>query len=218
MSVLALSPRARALRATSVLLVALLVALLSGAVAVAAGAGTRARAEAEARPVPDGLASEQLWALAREERLAVARAAEVEASRARAVEAARPAVVWPASGAVTGWYGERRGRSRHPGTDIDGETGDPVVAAAAGTVAWAGRAPAGYSGYGIVVIVDHGDGVQTLYAHLSAVAVGTGDAVRAGDRIGGIGSTGHSTGSHLHFEVRRHGAITNPADFLPPRF
>ncbi|HEX2039334.1 MAG TPA: M23 family metallopeptidase [Acidimicrobiales bacterium] len=185
--------------------------------AVAAGTGPRARAAApaEGHRVPDGLAAEQLWALAREERLAAARRAEAEASRA--AEAARPSVVWPAPGAITGWYGERRGRSAHPGTDIDGETGDPVVAAAAGTVAWAGSAPAGYSGYGIVVIVDHGDGVQTLYAHLSAVAVAVGQPVRAGDRIGSIGSTGHSTGSHLHFEVRRGGTIGNPAEFLPPR-
>lgn len=207
--------RAHALRATSVVVVALLVALLSGAVAVAAGAGARARADAPVRRVPDGLTAEQLWAAAREERLAAARAAEAEASRA--AEAARPRVVWPAAGAVTGWFGERRGGSRHPGTDIDGETGEPVVAAAAGTVVWAGSAPAGYSGYGTVVIVDHGEGVQTLYAHLSAVAAAVGQTVAASDRIGSIGSTGHSTGSHLHFEVRRGGVITDPAAFLPPR-
>jgi murein DD-endopeptidase MepM/ murein hydrolase activator NlpD len=217
MSPLVLCSRARALRATSVTLVAFLVALLSGAVAVAAGTGPRARAAApaEARRVPDGPAAEQLWAQAREERLAAARAAEAAASRA--AEAARPSVVWPARGAITGWYGERRGGSSHPGTDIDGETGDPVVAAAAGTVAWAGSAPAGYSGYGIVVILDHGGDVQSLYAHLSAVAVAVGQPVRAGDRVGSMGSTGHSTGSHLHFEVRRGGAVTNPAAFLPAR-
>lgn len=215
MPVLPLRSRAHALRATNVVLVALLVALLSGAVAVAAGVGARARADAPVRRVPDGLAAEQLWALAREERLAAGRAAEAEASRAAVAE--RPRVVWPAVGTITGWYGERRGRSRHPGTDIDGETGQPVVAAAAGTVVWAGAAPAGYGGYGIVVIVEHGDGVQTLYAHLSAVAAAVGQAVVAGDRLGSIGSTGHSTGSHLHFEVRRGGAVTDPAAFLPPR-
>ena len=215
MPVLLLRSRAHALRATSVVVVALLVALLSGAVALATGTSARTRAAAPARRVPDGLTAEQLWALAREERLATVRAAEAEASRAAV--AARPRVVWPATGAVTGPFGERRGRSRHPGTDLDGETGDPVAAAAAGTVVWAGSAPAGYGGYGTVVIVDHGGGVQTLYAHLSAVAAAVGQAVGPGDRIGSIGSTGHSTGSHLHFEVRRNGVVTNPTAFLPPR-
>jgi murein DD-endopeptidase MepM/ murein hydrolase activator NlpD len=216
MSVLLLSPRARALRATTVTVVALLVALLSGAVAVAAGAGTRPRAAVEPpRPAVAFEPSEDEWSVALEERLAAVRAAEAEVSRSASLP--RPTVVWPVQGAVTGWYGEPRGRSRHPGTDIDGETGDPVLAAAAGTVAWAGPAPAGYGGYGVLVIVDHGDGVQSLYAHLSAVAAVVGQVVAPGDRIGSMGSTGHSTGSHLHFEVRRHGAATDPADFLPPR-
>lgn len=194
---------------------ALVVALVAGTVAVAFGTAERAGASGRARPqavVHDGLAAEQEWADA----VAVAeRVAPVEVSRAAV--APRPTVVWPADGAVTGVFGERRGRARHPGLDLDGDTGDPVWAAAAGTVSWAGWAPAGYSGYGSMVLVDHGDGVQTLYAHLSAVTVAVGDRVEPGDRLGSIGTTGHVTGSHLHFEVRRNGVISNPSAFLPPR-
>ena len=135
----------------------------------------------------------------------------------RVQAAAAGAVVWPAAGALTGWFGERRGGSRHTGIDIDGNTGDPVVAAAAGTVAWAGGAPAGYSGYGVVVIVDHGGGLQSVYAHLSTTKAPVGQAVAPGDRIGSVGSTGHSTGSHLHFELRRDGVPVNPLGWLPPR-
>jgi murein DD-endopeptidase MepM/ murein hydrolase activator NlpD len=136
---------------------------------------------------------------------------------ARVQAAAIGPVVWPAAGALTGWFMERRGGSRHTGIDIDGSTGDPVWAAAAGTVAWAGGAPAGYSGYGVVVIVDHGGGLQSVYAHLSAVNAAVGRAVGPGDRIGSVGSTGHSTGSHLHFELRRDGAPVDPLRWLPPR-
>lgn len=198
---------------------ALVVALVAGTVAVALGTAERAGADGRARPqaaVPDGLAAEQEWAEAVADAVAVGeRAAPVEVSRAAV--ASRPTVVWPADGAVTGVFGERRGRARHPGLDLDGGTGDPVWAAAAGTVSWAGWAPAGYSGYGSMVLVDHGDGVQTLYAHLSAVLVAVGDRVEAGDRLGSIGTTGHVTGSHLHFEVRRHGVVSDPTAFLPPR-
>lgn len=124
-------------------------------------------------------------------------------------------LVRPARGAVTGVFGERRGPARHPGIDFDGATGDRVVAAGAGTVALAGPAPAGYSGYGILVVIDHGGGVQTLYAHLSQTTVRRGMAVRAGEPIGAIGTTGVVTGSHLHFEVRRGGTAVNPKPWLP---
>lgn len=192
---------------------ALVVALVAGTVAVALGTADRAVATASTAPAPtvhDGLAAEQELAVALSERTM-----PVEASRA--APAPRPTVVWPAAGAVTGVYGERRGRARHPGLDIDGSTGEPVWAAASGTVAWAGWAPAGYSGYGSMVLVDHGGGVQTLYAHLSVVMAGVGDRVEPGDRIGSIGTTGHVTGSHLHFEVRRDGVISDPTAFLPSR-
>jgi len=136
-------------------------------------------------------------------------------SRAASRSSARTGLfVRPAKGAITGTYGERRRHERHPGLDIDGNTGDPVLAAAAGTVIAAGPAPSGYAGYGKIVLIDHGGGITTLYAHLSKVAVGVGSTVDAGDYIGAIGTTGHVTGSHLHFEVRVNGDTVNPADWI----
>jgi murein DD-endopeptidase MepM/ murein hydrolase activator NlpD len=124
------------------------------------------------------------------------------------------ALLRPAAGAVTGTYGEARGHGGHPGIDFDGETGDPVVAAAAGTVVAAGPAPSGYAGYGNIVLIDHGAGITTLYAHLSRVAVRTGQTVDQGDYLGAIGTSGHVTGSHLHFEVRVGGRHVNPGPWL----
>ena len=129
----------------------------------------------------------------------------------------RPALGWPARGGLSGWYGERRGRRGHVGVDIDGETGDPIVASGPGVVEWAGPAPAGYSGYGLMVLIRHSGGVQTLYAHLSRVAVTADAVVAAGDYIGAMGTTGNVTGSHLHFEVRVGGAPVNPGHWLPAR-
>lgn len=120
----------------------------------------------------------------------------------------------PARGAVTGPFGERRGSRNHPGTDLDGNTGDPAFAAAPGIVAHAGAAPAGYSGYGTMVLIDHGNGVTTLYAHLSKLSVRAGSPVAAGEVVGAIGSTGNVTGSHLHFELRIDGRSVNPAPWF----
>ncbi len=112
---------------------------------------------------------------------------------------------------VTSYTGPRWGRT-HNGIDISklGCHGDPVVAAGDGTVV---RADV-YNGYGNCVIIDHGDGIQTLYAHLSAFSVKVGDVVSAGTEIGKIGSTGISTGPHLHFEVRVDGEFVNPLIFV----
>lgn len=129
----------------------------------------------------------------------------------------RPALDWPAPGALTGWFGERRRSGGHPGIDIDGETGDTVRAAGDGIVQHAGPSPQGYSGYGSMVLIAHGGAVETLYAHLSRVDVRAGDVVRRGDRIGAIGTTGAVTGSHLHFEVRVGGRQVDPRPWLPPR-
>jgi murein DD-endopeptidase MepM/ murein hydrolase activator NlpD len=125
-----------------------------------------------------------------------------------------PALVWPAPGPITSPFG---GRRHHPGLDIDGVTGDPVVAASGGTVLLAGAAPAGYSGYGNVVMIDHGGGIATLYAHLSRVDVAMGQPVQQGQQIGAIGATGEATGDHLHFEVRVDSRPTDPVAWLPPR-
>ncbi len=118
--------------------------------------------------------------------------------------------IWPLNGAVTSYYGPRWG-SMHTGIDIDGVTGQPVVASKAGSVIMAGS----YSGYGNAVIVDHGGGYQTLYAHLSSFAVSSGQSVGQGQTVGAVGCTGSCTGDHLHFEVRVNGSPTDPMQYLP---
>jgi murein DD-endopeptidase MepM/ murein hydrolase activator NlpD len=123
-------------------------------------------------------------------------------------------LAWPAPGAITSPFG---GARHHPGIDIDGVTGDPATAAAPGTVLLAGAAPAGYSGYGNVVMIDHGNGIATLYAHLSKVDVAMGQTVEQGHLIGAIGATGLAFGDHLHFEVREAGKPVDPMLWLSAR-
>ncbi len=102
--------------------------------------------------------------------------------------------------------------SGHLGIDIAGATGDLVWAADAGVVVFAGWST---GGYGNMVMIDHGNGYQSVYGHLSAVLVSCGQSVYAGNLIGNIGSTGNSTGSHLHFEIRYFGQFVNPWQVLP---
>ncbi|HBD20275.1 MAG TPA: hypothetical protein DC063_09445 [Arenimonas sp.] len=121
----------------------------------------------------------------------------------------------PAPGYISSRYGGRndpfgRGRAHHAGIDIDANSGDPVTAAAEGVVSFSGVR----SGYGNVVEIDHGNGYKTLYAHNSANLVRSGDIVRAGQQIAKVGSTGRSTGSHLHFEVKLDGRQVNPRQYL----
>ncbi len=103
--------------------------------------------------------------------------------------------------------------TNHYGIDIAGTLGDPLVAADNGVVVYAGW---NNWGYGNVVVIDHGNGWQTLYAHMSVIAVGCGQSVYQGGSIGNMGSTGNSTGPHLHFEMMndQYGKV-NPWDFLP---
>ena len=117
--------------------------------------------------------------------------------------------MWPVRGRVTSEYGRRWGRL-HAGIDIGAPSGTPIGASKAGTVIYAGR----QSGYGNVVIIDHGGGFTTLYAHQSRIAARDGQAVDQGTRIGYVGSTGHSTGPHLHFETRYGGSPRNPRSCL----
>ena len=124
-------------------------------------------------------------------------------------------VVRPAPGRVTSPFHERRRGHAHAGIDIDGETGDPVRAASAGSVLIAGLSPSGYAGYGTIVLIGHAAGVTTLYAHLSRVSVAPGQKVAAGDVIGAMGCTGSCTGSHLHFEVRLADIPIDPERYLP---
>lgn len=144
-------------------------------------------------------------------RVRIAELARETASRATNTPGS---LIRPVPGAVTGLWAEQRRTHRHAGIDYDGDTGDPVAAAGSGVVVHAGGAPAGYSGYGLMVMIDHGGGVSTLYAHLSRVGVRVGDIVGTGDHIGAIGTTGNVTGSHLHFEVRFGGRPVNPNDWI----
>lgn len=102
-------------------------------------------------------------------------------------------------------------KERHEGVDIANRYGAPVLAASRGIVTFAGK----MSGYGNLVEVDHGYGFTTRYGHMSAIAVHVGDEVADGQLLGRVGSTGRSTGPHLHFEVRRFGQPINPKPFLP---
>ncbi len=103
-------------------------------------------------------------------------------------------------------------KSNHLGIDLSAELGDPIYAADGGVVVYAG---ANSYGYGNMIMIDHGTGFQTLYAHLSAIFTGCGLNVTQGETIGSAGSTGRSTGAHLHFEVRTLSSVINPWDVLP---
>jgi murein DD-endopeptidase MepM/ murein hydrolase activator NlpD len=116
---------------------------------------------------------------------------------------------WPAAGRVTSEYGRRWGRL-HAGIDIAAPTGTPIGAALPGTVIYAGW----QSGYGNVVILSHGGGLSTLYGHQSRIGSSLGQAVGSGQVIGYVGSTGNSTGPHLHFETRYGGVARNPRGCL----
>jgi LysM repeat protein len=117
--------------------------------------------------------------------------------------------VYPVSGALNSDFGHRWGRM-HYGIDVDLETGDPVASAFEGMV----RISQNHPTYGNVVVVRHPNGLETLYAHLSKLDVHPGDYVQAGDLIGLGGSTGRSTGPHLHFEVRFMGDPINPNEIV----
>jgi murein DD-endopeptidase MepM/ murein hydrolase activator NlpD len=117
--------------------------------------------------------------------------------------------IWPVNGAVTSGFGWRWGRM-HEGIDIAAPTGTPIWAAAAGTVIHSGW----LGGYGNLVVVDHGNGLATAYAHASAIFVGVGQSVEQGETVSLVGSTGNSSGPHLHFEVRVNGAAVDPLLYL----
>lgn len=126
--------------------------------------------------------------------------------------------VWAHLGKINNEFGFRRnpfgGRSYefHAGMDIDGERGDSVLAPANGTIVKAGW----QGGYGNMIEIDHGNGLTTRYGHLSKVEVQNGDYVSRGQLIGLVGSTGRSTGPHLHYELRLNDKSINPRLLLPP--
>lgn len=173
----------------------------------------------------DDLESEQeeIEALIREKaaeerrRAAAEREAQRQAQQQREAEQARnqqrstssAGYSWPLCAPVTSGYGPRWGRM-HRGIDLGASTGTPIGAARAGEVihaAWQG-------GFGRLVLLRHSDGVVTAYAHMSSFSVGQGQRVDRGQRIGTVGSTGNSTGPHLHLEFRVNGQAQNPRQFL----
>ena len=124
-------------------------------------------------------------------------------------QASAAGFVWPVHGVLTSSFGWRWGRM-HEGIDLAVPSGTPVVASAAGTVIVAGW----MGGYGNLVVIDHGNGLATAYGHNTSVAVSYGQTVAQGQLISYSGSTGHSTGPHVHFEVRVNGAPVDPLGYL----
>ncbi|SUP43966.1 M23 family metallopeptidase [Veillonella criceti] len=125
--------------------------------------------------------------------------------------------IWPTKGVITSNFGGRvdpvyGGSASHEGLDIANDYGTPIIATAAGTVTFAGSTS---GGYGNLVEIDHGNGFVTRYGHTSVVLVHEGMQVKQGDTVALMGSTGKSTGSHLHYEVNINGVAVDPMLFLP---
>ena len=124
-------------------------------------------------------------------------------------------MLWPVDGKVSSPFGKWRGSHRHQGIDIPMPAGTPIRAARNGVVSKTGNnSTPGYRGYGNFVIMDHGDGLQTFYAHCLSTAVVPGQRVMQGQIIAYVGSTGRSTGNHLHFEVRVNSTKVDPMMYL----
>jgi murein DD-endopeptidase MepM/ murein hydrolase activator NlpD len=138
-------------------------------------------------------------------------AAKIQAAQAHSTvhRVSGSGLIWPVNAPITSPFGWRWGRM-HEGIDLGAPYGTPIAAAAAGTVIYAGW----MGGYGNLTVIDHGGGLSTAYGHQSRIAVGVGESVAQGQIIGYVGSTGHSTGPHLHFEVRVDGQPVDPLGYL----
>lgn len=166
--------------------------------------------QAQSAALAARIAAAQAAAAARAATASSAEGATTAAAPAAAASgSSASSLVWPVSGAVTSSFGTRWGRM-HEGIDIAVPSGTPVHAAAAGTVIYAGW----MDGYGNIVVVDHGGGISTAYAHNTSIAVGPGQQVAQGTVLAASGSTGHSTGPHVHFEVRVNGSPVDPTGYL----
>ena len=152
------------------------------------------------------LGEEQTCFAGRGEALLVSATAPVYVARR-----AEDSLQWPLWGVISSPFG-RRSRGWHYGLDIAAESGTAITAAASGLVTEAGWKN---DAYGWTVMLDHGNGMQTLYSHCSQLLVQAGQSVGQGQSIAQVGSSGNSTGPHLHFEVRLDNECQNPADFLP---
>lgn len=187
----------------------------------------------EAKAKLEGNFEEKQNAIVAEENAKVEAAKKEAAKKAAAAKAKKTTTVTASTGdgstsgitlackpiktyTISARYGStsRAHSTPHSGLDLAAPTGTPIYAAADGVVIYSARSSGGYSGYGNLVKIDHGNGVQTWYAHCSQLLVSAGQRVKAGDLIAKVGSTGYSTGSHLHFEVRVNGATRNPQNWL----
>ncbi|HLU26865.1 MAG TPA: M23 family metallopeptidase [Glycomyces sp.] len=191
---------------------------LTDAVAVQRDTARAASEAAEAAEAQrESLNEAEAEAQAEAERVAAEEAAAAEAEAQAQAEAeaeaeANPDWISPSHDRITSYYGERWGRL-HAGVDFANWYDDPIWAIADGKVTYAGW----MDGYGGLVVVDHGDGVETAYGHASEVLVEVGDKVEQGDHLSLTGNTGNSTGPHLHFEVRIHGEQVDPLPWLEDR-
>jgi murein DD-endopeptidase MepM/ murein hydrolase activator NlpD len=185
-------------------------------VGAVSGAAQRASSSGQAASVssgPDQLLASLFDQLSNTDRRAKVAVAALEA---QADQEARIPSGWPVQGAITSTFGFRIGpRSgkleRHTGWDIAIDLGTPAAATGAGKVVTAGWSSVGY---GLHVVIDHGNGLTTLYGHLEKLEVAEGDEVVLGQAVGLVGSTGNSTGAHLHYEVRLNDTAVDPGPFL----
>ena len=125
---------------------------------------------------------------------------------------------WPLRGTITSGYGRRYifgSYSNHSGIDIAAPYGTSIAAADGGKVVWSGKGTGSNWSYGNFVIIDHENGLQTIYAHCSSLLVKTGERVYKGQIIAKVGSTGNSTGNHCHFQVKKNGVTVSPWNYLP---
>jgi murein DD-endopeptidase MepM/ murein hydrolase activator NlpD len=161
---------------------------------------------AKDRALADEIAQEQ----ASSNQLAAAiRAAQAQSAPGPTATPSSAGLIWPVNGPITSPFGPRWG-SFHPGIDIGVPYGTPIEAAAAGTVIYCGWE----SGYGNLVVIDHGGDLATAYGHQSQIAVSCGQHVEQGQVIGYVGCTGYCFGPHLHFEVRINGSVVDPLGYL----
>ena len=133
--------------------------------------------------------------------------------KAPTVKPRRGILIWPTKGTLTSSFGKRNGR-KHEGIDIAAPKGTPIYSAADGEVVFSGWGP---TGYGKMVIIKHQHHLTTVYAHNSKILVKKGVRVKQGQKISLMGSTGRSTGPHLHFEVRNNTEPKNPIKYLPTK-
>ena len=131
----------------------------------------------------------------------------------KSIKAIKGFLIWPVKGQLTSRFGNRSGR-HHDGIDIGARRGTSIVAAAEGKVMFAGWGP---TGYGLMIIIKHKNVLTTVYAHNSHIHIYKNQMVKKGQKIASVGSTGRSTGPHLHFEVRNDSLPMNPLNYLPKK-